>query len=133
MKKLILAVAVMVVGAAFAGAQETDYVNEARDVIKSSIPIITVNVSSFAMTNVDSTQLAGSFVVEIENRDSTNDICCAFNASASTVTANNGNGCRVVSHGYGTWAVKRWWKNILVYCQSFSTSGTSTVALTQGR
>lgn len=115
-----------------ARAQSTGQYLADKSVIRSSVPINSVMVSSYTPTLVD-TQIAGSFVVEVQNRDASNAICCAFDIAMSTVTASaQGKSCRQVAANGGTWVVNRWWQNLKMYCQTLSTSGTSAVVLTQG-
>ncbi len=133
MRKSMFAALAFLTLAASARAQ-SDVVNVSQAVIKSSATIQTILVSSYTPTLVDTPQLVGSFAVEIQNRDASSAICCAFDVAFSTVvTAANGKGCRQIAANGGTWTVSRWWQNLRLYCQTLGTSSTSPVAVTQGK
>ncbi len=132
MKKLLFAA--LLLSPSLATAQGVDYYESTRDVIRSSATIPLILVSSHTPTLVDTPQMEGSFITEIQNRDGSAAICCAFDVNMSTVTTSaRGKSCRQVAANGGTWVVKRWWQNLRLYCQTLSTSGTSPVVVTQGR
>ena len=111
-----------------------DRPNPSQEVVVDTGTIVLVLVSSHTMTEVDTPTLEGSFVAEIQNPSTTDAICCSFEVSASTVTASaQGQSCRWIPKNYGTWTVSRWWRDITLYCQTASTTGTGPVVVTQGK
>lgn len=133
MRNFLIALTLGMLIPAAASAQISTQFDSSKTVIKSSATIPVILVSSYTPTLVDTPQLAGSFVAEIQNRDASNAICCGFDAAFSTVTATaQAKGCRQIAANGGTWVVSRWWQNLRLYCQTLGTSGTSPVAVTQG-
>lgn len=133
MRKVLIALALLAAAARPSAAQVDRFLPD-QNVIRSSVTIVVVLVSSYTPTLVDTAQMEGSFAAEVQNRDASNGVCCAFDAAFSTVTASaQGKGCRQIAANGGTWSVQRWWQNLRLYCQSFSTTGTSAVAVTQGK
>jgi len=134
MRKLLLTCAVLLALPALAVAQAPGVYQNSRVVVRSSVTIETVLVSSYTMTAVETNKMSGAFISEVQNLDASNDVCCSFSAAASTVTASaQGQGCRRVAKDLGTWVIQKWWQNLSLYCQTLNTSGTSPVAITQGR
>ena len=133
MRKLLIAAAFGAFLPTFASAQP-EILNPEQAVIKSSATIVLVSISSSAMTRVDTPQLSGSFVAEIQNNETTDDACCAFDVAATTSTASaTGKSCRVIYKNGGTWVVQRWYQNLALYCQTLSTSAAKKVVITQGK
>ena len=133
MKKTMLALCLIVLVAPSLSAQPAIY-NDDQSVLRSSGTIVTVLVSTYTPTLVDTPQLSGSFAVEVQNRDASNKVCCSFDAVFSTVTASaQAHGCRSIAADGGTWVVARWFQNLRLYCQSLGTSASSPVAVTQGK
>lgn len=132
-KKLIFSAFLLAVVPISSFAQP-EILNAEQEVIRSSVTIVLVSIASHTMTRVDTPQMAGSFVAEIQNNDTTDDACCAFDSAASTSTASaNSKSCRWVYHGGGTWVVSRWFQNLVIYCQTFNTSGAKKIHVTQGK
>lgn len=136
--KVFASLALPIIFAGAAMAQSSDVYSGDRGVCKSSGTIPIVLVSSYTPTLVDTPQIEGSFAVEIQNRDASNKICCAFDVAFTTTTTAHQKGCRELSaatstNAGGAWVVQRWWQNLRLYCQSLSTTGTSPVAVTQCR
>ena len=132
MKKAMFALCLIVLVAPSLSAQPAIY-NDDQSVLRSSGTIVTVLVSTYTPTLVDTPQLSGSFAVEVQNRDASNKVCCSFDAVFSTVTASaQAHGCREIASG-GAWSVSRWFQNLRLYCQSLGISASSPVAVTQGK
>lgn len=132
MRKFLIGLSLAILSAPSALAQ-TETLNPEQAVIRSSATVVTILISSSAPTLVDSPQLAGSFVAEIQNRDDSNSVCCAFDSVFSTVTTSaQARGCRQIPAG-GSWSISRWWQNLRIYCQTLGITGTSPLAVTQGK
>ncbi len=130
MRTFLFALSILAMTAA---PSKADPFNSGATVIRSSITIPVVMVSSYTPTLVD-TQMDSSFVVEVQNRDASAAICCAFDAAFSTVTTSaQAKGCRQIGANGGSWSISRWFQNLKVYCQTLGTSGPSPVTFTQGK
>lgn len=133
MRKLIVALFLGLL-ASPAMAETDDVFLPSKTIVKSSATIYNVAITSYVMTRIDSPQLSGSFVAEIQNNDTADDACCSFDIQASTVTSSaTGKSCRVVAKNGGTWVVSRWWQNLALYCQTLKTSAAAKIVVVQGR
>lgn len=132
LKNFFLIIPLMIFG--FQAKAQPDILNPEQEVIRSSVTIMLVSIASHTMTRVDSPQMSGSFVAEIQNNDTSDDACCAFDVAATTATGSvTGKSCRVVQKNGGTWVIQRWFQNLALYCQSFNTSSAKKVVITQGK
>lgn len=118
-----------------ARAQNVDAPNLAQVVIRDSATIVDVQASSYTFVQVDTPVLRGSNYVLIESTN-TAGFCVAFTVNASTV-AGASNPCmraRYEPTSARWWfEIRRWWQNLPIYAQSFSTTGTTELRILQGR
>lgn len=138
MKKTLLSL-MIVVGLAAGARAEDSRPQLDQDVVRSSITMSAIVIGT-AFVAVEASKMAGSFFVEVQNL-SVEQVCCAFDASASAASA-AGKACvridtastaaRATSSDWKRW--KRWAQNLSLYCRSLKGSGgTAEIVVTQGK
>jgi len=106
-----------------------------QDIFKDSVTIASVQVGT-AFAQVDTPQLARSWIVRVINIDTANKVCCSFDSAAST-TPGSAKSCEQIDQdasGFINKATfKRWAQNLSLFCRTLAGSGTSELRILQGR
>lgn len=135
MKKIILS-SLLFFGVCAQAFAANDRPDPSQSVIKSSVTIMLIEITSHTWTQVPTTQMAGSFTLELQNPSTSWTTCCTFDNESSTDTTKGaiGKACRIIPKDNGTWVIQRWWRDLTTYCRVINTNaGNSTILATQGK